>query len=75
MKSRAAHRLLRGIERSLKKERGSMALEYILMLVFCVAAYECWLELFEPGVGFTEYGQQFCAFFQRILVGISLPVP
>ena len=61
--------------RRLSSGEGSVALEYILLLVFCVGAYECWLELFEPGVGFTKYGQEFCAFFQRILVGISLPVP
>ena len=61
--------------RRLASGDGSVALEYILLLVFCVGAYECWLELFEPGVGFTKYGQEFTAFFQRILVGISLPVP
>ena len=61
--------------RRLSSGEGSVALEYILLLVFCVGAYECWLELFEPGVGFTKYGQEFTAFFQRILIGISLPVP
>ncbi len=65
----------KGLFRRLTSGEGSVALEYIMLLVFCVGAYECWLELFEPGVGFTEYGKQFTAFFQRILLGISLPVP
>jgi len=60
---------------ALSSQGGSVALEYIVLLVFCVFSYICWLELFEPGVGFTEYGKQFTAFFQRILVGVSLPVP
>ena len=66
---------MRGLRGRLASRDGSVALEYIVLLIFCVGAYMCWLELFEPGVGFTEYGQQFTAFYQRILVGISLPVP
>ncbi len=66
---------LRGLGGRLASRDGSVALEYTVLLIFCVGAYMCWLELFEPGVGFTEYGKQFTAFYQRILVGISLPVP
>jgi len=67
--------LLNGMRGRLASCDGSVALEYIALLIFCVGCYMCWLEIFEPGVGFTEYGQQFTAFYQRILVGISLPVP
>lgn len=67
--------LLRRLDDRLASSDGSVALEYVVLLIFCVGCYMCWLEIFEPGVGFTEYGQQFTAFYQRILVGISLPVP
>ena len=56
--------------------RGSVMLEYSLTLgvaaVFLVFA----LQIFEPGVGFTEdVGKPMTAYFQRVLVGISLPLP
>ncbi len=57
-------------------ERGSMMLEYVLM--FSVAAVFLWcaLRIFEPGVGYTaDMGKPFVSYFQRILTGISLPVP
>ena len=60
----------------LKARTGSMMLEYTLMLsvgaVFLVFAWK----IFEPGVGFTEdVGKPLVAYFQRVLTGISLPIP
>ena len=54
---------------------GSVALEYILMLSVCCIAYACWIQVFEPGVGFTEFGRMMTASFQRVLVGVSLQIP
>ena len=34
-----------------------------------------WLWIFEPGAGYTEYGRQLTNYFQRMLTGISLPIP
>ncbi|MBR4255430.1 MAG: hypothetical protein IKQ16_10115 [Lentisphaeria bacterium] len=58
------------------KENGSMVLEYVLMLSVGVVFLYCALQIFEPGRGFTEeIGKPMVAYFQRVLVGISLPVP
>ena len=56
--------------------RGSMMLEYVLMLSIGVVFLYCAREIFEPGVGFTEdLGKPLVAYFQRVLTGIALPVP
>ena len=55
---------------------GSVMLEYILMLLVAVVFVYCSRSIFEPGVGFTEdIGKPMTAYFQRVLVGISLPIP
>ena len=54
---------------------GSVALEYVVTLGAAVPFVMVWLALFEPGVGYTEVGRQFTNYFQRMLTGISLPVP
>ena len=56
-------------------EQGSVTLEYILVLGIAIPFLVFWLTLFEPGKGYTETGVQFIEFFQRILTGISLPIP
>ena len=60
----------------LKKTDGSMALEYALMLSVGVIFVYAAIQIFEPGVGFTEeIGEPLVAYFQRVLTGIALPVP
>ena len=63
--------------RIIRKDRtGSMMLEYTLMLLVGVIFLYCAREIFKPGVGFTEeVGKPLVAYFQRVLVGISLPIP
>lgn len=61
---------------NLKNEDGSMILEYALMLSVGVVFVYFALQIFEPGVGFTEdFGKPMVAYFQRVLTGIALPVP
>ena len=60
----------------LKARTGSMMLEYTLMLLAASAFVYFAREIFEPGVGFTEdVGKPLVAYFQRVLTGISLPIP
>ena len=60
----------------LKNADGSMALEYALMLSVGVIFVYAAIQIFEPGVGFTEdIGKPLVAYFQRVLTGIALPVP
>ena len=54
---------------------GSVALEYLLALGMGVPLLVFWLALFEPGVGYTNAGRQFMQYFQRMLTGVSLPIP
>ncbi len=57
-------------------EDGSMILEYALMLSIGVVFVYVAIQIFEPGVGFTEeLGKPMVAYFQRVLTGIALPVP
>ena len=59
-----------------KNADGSMALEYALMLSVGVIFVYVAIQIFEPGVGFTEdIGKPLVAYFQRVLTGIALPVP
>ncbi|MBP5301234.1 MAG: hypothetical protein J6Y80_07485 [Victivallales bacterium] len=56
--------------------RGSMALEYVVTLCVGIVLFCCWLEVYTPGAGYTEaVGKPMVAYFQRILVGISMPIP
>ena len=60
----------------LSNEKGSMLLEYILVLwLAAVPFFVFWLSLFEPGRGYTAKGQRLMEIFQRILTGITLPIP
>lgn len=55
---------------------GSVALEYLLVTLFmALAVVWFWVDLFEPGKGYTGHGRQFTQFFQRMLTGVSLPIP
>ena len=56
-------------------DNGSITLEYILVLGIAIPFLTFWLQLFEPGKGYTNLGLSFVEFFQRILTGISLPIP
>ena len=60
----------------LKARTGSMMLEYTLMLLVATIFVYSALEIFEPGIGFTEdVGKPLVAYFQLVLTGISLPIP
>lgn len=60
----------------MKNNGGSMMLEYTLMLSVGVIFLYFAREIFQPGVGFTEdVGRPLVAYFQRVLTGISLPIP
>jgi len=67
---------MRRLYGNLKQADGSMALEYALMLSVGVVFVYAAIQIFEPGVGFTEdIGKPLVAYFQRVLTGIALPVP
>lgn len=60
----------------LAKSDGSMMLEYVLMLSVGVVFWIFAIQIFEPGVGFTEdLGKPLVAYFQRVLTGIAMPIP
>jgi len=58
-----------------RAKRGSVALEYIVSLGMGVPFVIAWLKVFNPGVGYTDLGQQCTNYFQRMLTGMSLPLP
>ena len=63
-------------DRGYVNECGSMMLEYVLMLSVAVVFLWVALSVFEPGTGYTEdIGKPLVAYFQRVLIGISLPIP
>ena len=67
---------MRRLHGNLNGEKGSMILEYALMLSIGVVFVYFAIQIFEPGVGFTEeFGKPMVAYFQRVLTGIALPVP
>jgi len=67
---------MRRLRNILTKTEGSMMLEYILMLSVGVIFVIFAIQIFEPGVGFTEeLGKPLVAYFQRVLTGIALPIP
>ncbi|MBQ3806546.1 MAG: hypothetical protein II840_01170 [Kiritimatiellae bacterium] len=55
--------------------RGSMLLEYAMTLFVGIVFVAAGLSVFEPGNGYTALGERFTQYFQRLLVGISMPVP
>jgi hypothetical protein len=62
---------------NLMNERGSMMLEYIIVLCGIGAAVAVFMnrEFFSVADGFGPLGQGIVAFYQRTLGGLSLPVP
>lgn len=56
-------------------QKGSVVLEYIIVLGVAVPFILFWTMLYESGNGYTDVGLQFMNYFQRILTGISLPIP
>lgn len=67
---------MRRMRNILTETEGSMMLEYVLMLSVGVIFVYFALQIFEPGVGFTEdVGKPLVAYFQRVLTGIALPIP
>lgn len=67
---------MRRLRNILAEPDGSMMLEYVLMLSVGVIFVIFAIQIFEPGVGFTEdLGKPLVAYFQRVLTGIAMPIP
>jgi hypothetical protein len=67
---------MRRLRNILAESDGSMMLEYVLMLSVGVVFWIFAIQIFEPGVGFTEdIGKPLVAYFQRVLTGIAMPIP
>ncbi len=67
---------MRRLRNILAESDGSMMLEYVLMLSVGVVFVIFAIQIFEPGVGFTEdLGKPLVAYFQRVLTGIAMPIP
>ena len=67
---------MRRLRNILAEPDGSMMLEYVLMLSVGVVFVIFAIQIFEPGVGFTEdIGKPLVAYFQRVLTGIAMPIP
>ena len=67
---------MRRLRNILAEPDGSMMLEYVLMLSVGVVFVIFAIQIFEPGVGFTEdLGKPLVAYFQRVLTGIAMPIP
>ena len=67
---------MRRLRNILAETGGSMMLEYVLMLSVGVVFWIFAIQIFEPGVGFTEdIGKPLVAYFQRVLTGIAMPIP
>lgn len=67
---------MRRLRNILAETDGSMMLEYVLMLSVGVIFVIFAIQIFEPGVGFTEdLGKPLVAYFQRVLTGIAMPIP
>ena len=67
---------MRRLRNILAESGGSMMLEYVLMLSVGVVFVIFAIQIFEPGVGFTEdLGKPLVAYFQRVLTGIAMPIP
>ena len=62
---------------AVESERGSMMMEYVIVLCGIGAALAVFMnrEVFDYSKGFGALGQGIVAFYQRTLGGLSLPVP
>jgi len=58
-----------------ESDKGSITLEYIVVLGLAIPVWVMWLGFFNAQTGYTDAGMRLVAFFQRILAGISLPIP
>jgi len=56
-------------------EKGSITLEYIMVLGIAVPVFVMWISLFNSQTGYTDLGWLFVQFFQRLLTGVALPIP
>lgn len=57
-------------------EKGSIALEYLIVLAGLAIPFAAiWTSLFNFKTGYTDAGWLLMQFFQRLLAGISLPIP
>ena len=63
------------MKRLSKNESGSIAMEYLIVLTFAIPFEIMWLSLYSFKTGYTDFGWLFMDFFQRILAGVSLPIP
>lgn len=55
--------------------RGAMMLEYALTLGIGAVFVMAGLSIYSPGNGYTAQGRRLTSLYQRILVGISMPIP
>lgn len=76
-KSKAAKRTVRAVLSVAASARGSMMMEYVIVLCGIGAALAVFMnrEFFDYSKGFGALGQGIVAFYQRTLGGLSLPVP
>lgn len=58
-----------------RSSQGSIVLEYALSLSIVVPFLCAWLSLYEPGAGWTGGGRMVTEYFQRVLIGVSMPIP
>ncbi len=76
-KNKAAQRAGNAALSAADSERGSMMMEYVIVLCGIGAALAVFMnrEFFDYSKGFGALGQGIVAFYQRTLGGLSLPVP
>ena len=59
-----------------KNQNGAVMLEYALgAFLLCIPLAAVWCSLYNFSEGWTAQGLHFAVFFQKILTGISLPLP
>ena len=56
-------------------EKGSMTLEYAMLLIVGTTIFFCCLEVYMPGIGYSDLGKKMVSYFQRVLAGIAMPIP
>lgn len=54
---------------------GSIVLEYLMTLLLAIPFLILWLTFYEPGVGWTEAGDDFTGYFRRMMTGVAMPIP
>ena len=67
----------KAVKEAAASERGSMMMEYVMVLCGIGAALAVFMnrEFYSAGGGFGSIGEGVVAFYQRALGGLSLPIP